>query len=115
MNTQAVFFKPAALLAEATATAGGLTDFGDPTFRPALDAVCRALEREGRLSELGRQILRQKLVGHLSNRLRIEQYFKDFPEIANEVVGPHWSLSACRAPARPSCSDCCHAMRVFTR
>ena len=82
------FFKPDGLLAEATAATGGLNDFGDPPFRPALNALCKALEREGKLSEMGRQILKQKIVGHLSNRLRIEQYFKDFPEIAEEVVGP---------------------------
>ncbi len=82
------FFHPEHLLADASLATGGLKDFGDPSFRPALGVVCRALEREGRLSEMGRQILKQKLVGHLVNRLRIEQYFKDFPEIGNEVVGP---------------------------
>jgi hypothetical protein len=82
------FFEPAALLQDATAAAGGLTDFGDPSFRPALEAVCRALEREGKLSEMGRGLLKQKLVGHLANRLRIEDYFRRYPEIAREQVGP---------------------------
>lgn len=79
-------FVPEQLLADATQATGGLNDFGDPSFRPALATLCHALEREGRLSETGRQILRQKLVGHLVNRLRIERYFKDFPEIAREGV-----------------------------
>jgi hypothetical protein len=82
------FFHPEHLLAEASQAAGGLKDFGDPSFQPALGALCRALEREGRLSDMGRQILKQKIVGHLSNRLRIEEYFRDFPEIEHEVVGP---------------------------
>jgi hypothetical protein len=82
------FFDPATLLKDATNTTGGLTDFGDPSFRPALDAVCRALEREGKLSEMGRGLLKQKLVGHLANRLRIEDYFKRYPAIAQEQVGP---------------------------
>jgi hypothetical protein len=81
------FFNPEHLLKEATAATGGLEDFGDPSFRPALVALCKALEREGKLSEVGKQVLKQKIVGHLSNRLRIEDYFKDFPEIANEQVG----------------------------
>jgi hypothetical protein len=81
------FFHPAALLAEATAATGGLSDFGDPTFRPALEQVCAAYEREGKLSDMGRTLLRQKLVGHLANRLRIEDYFKRHPEIAKEEVG----------------------------
>ena len=88
MTSKGVFPDPATLVAEATAATGGLADFGDPTFRPALAALCRALEREGHLSETGRQILKQKLVGHLANRLRIEDYFRDFPEIEHEVVGP---------------------------
>lgn len=81
------FFHPPALLAEATAATGGLTDFGDPSFRAGLDAVCAAYEGEGRLSEMGRGLLRQKLVGHLANRLRIEDYFGRHPEIAQEQVG----------------------------
>jgi len=86
--TASTLFHPEHLLAEASQATGGLKDFGDPSFRPALGALCRALEREGRLSEMGKQILKQKIVGHLSNRLRIEDYFRDFPEIANEMVGP---------------------------
>jgi hypothetical protein len=79
-------FDPAKLLAAATAATGGLTDFGEATFRPGLDALCAALAREGQLSEMGRTILQQKIVGHLSNRLRIEDYFGRFPEIARETV-----------------------------
>lgn len=81
------FFDPAQLLKDASAATGGLTNFGDPTFRPALDAVCKGYNSEGRLSDMGREILKQKLVGHLSNRLRIEDYFKRFPEIAKEQIG----------------------------
>ena len=80
-------FEPQQLLQEATAATGGLTDFGDPTFRPALEQVCAAYEREGKLSDMGRTLLRQKLVGHLANRLRIEDYFRRHPEIAQEQVG----------------------------
>jgi hypothetical protein len=86
MNTQAVFFDPEALMAEAGTTTGGLGDFGDPSFRPALERVCAAYEREGRLTEMGRTLLKQKLVGHLANRLRIEDYFRRHPEIAGEEV-----------------------------
>lgn len=81
-------FNPARLLAEARAATGGLADFGDPSFQPALEALCAALSREGRLSEMGRGLLQQKIVGHLSNRLRIEDYFRRHPEIGDEQVGP---------------------------
>jgi hypothetical protein len=86
MNPKPASFDPEKLLRDASAATGGLTDFGDPSFRPALTALCRALEREGNLSAAGRDLLRQKLVGHLANRLRIEEYFRDFPEIGREVV-----------------------------
>ena len=84
--TSATEFDPTLLLAEASGATGGLTDFGDPSFRPALDAVCGALDKAGSLSEMGRTLLRQKLLGHLCNRLRIEDYFARFPEIAKESV-----------------------------
>jgi hypothetical protein len=83
------FFEPEVLLRDATGATGGLADFGaEPSFRPALEALCGALEREGRLSEMGRTLLKQKIVGHLASRLRIEDYFKRFPEIAAESVAP---------------------------
>lgn len=80
-------FDPATLLADASAAAG-LGNFGDPGFRAGLDALCKALPAEARLSDLGAQILRQKLLGQLVNRLRVEDYFKRYPEIARETVAP---------------------------
>ena len=82
------YFDPAALMREASAGAGGLTEFGQPEFRPALNALCDALEREGHLSDMGRQLLKQKVVGHLVSRLRLEDYFRRHPEIAAETVAP---------------------------
>ena len=87
MSTATVF-DPQQLLADASAAAGGLSDFGDGSFRPALEMLCQTLEREGHLSEAGAQILRQKLVGHLINRLRVEDWFRRHPEIAQEEIAP---------------------------
>jgi hypothetical protein len=81
-------FEPDTLLAEATRQAGGLDDFGDPSFRPALEILCHSLETEAKLSELGRQLLHGKCVELLVNRLRIEQYFKQHPEIEQEPLAP---------------------------
>ena len=80
-------FTPAKLLQEATAATGGLTDFGDASFRPGLEVLCTALEK-AQLSAQGRYILRQKLLGQLINRLRVEDYFKRYPEIAQEEIAP---------------------------
>jgi hypothetical protein len=74
------------MLAEASRQAGGLDDFGDPSFREGLDVLCRSLESEAGLSALGRQLLHQKFVELLVNRLRIEDYFHRFPEIENESI-----------------------------
>lgn len=81
-------FVPQDLLDEARSNAGGLADFGEGAFEPALAALCTALEREARLSEAGRALLRQKLVGHLASRLHIADWFRRHPEIADEIVAP---------------------------
>lgn len=81
-------FDPVALKAEASVAAGGLADFGEASFEPALQQLCTALEHEGKLSDMGRDLLKQKIVGHLASRLRIEDYFRRFPEIATEAVAP---------------------------
>jgi hypothetical protein len=83
-----VSFEPQKLLDEASAATGGLKDFGDPTFRGGLDVLCQALAREAKLSEMGVGILRQKLLAQLINRLRVEDYFKQHPEIAREEIAP---------------------------
>lgn len=81
-------FVPAELLAEARTAQGGLSDFGDPSFRAGLEALCDALNREAKLSDTGRHIMRQKLLTQLGNRLRIEDYFRRHPEINDELVTP---------------------------
>jgi hypothetical protein len=84
----ALRFEPEALLAEARSASGGLQDFGDPSFRDGLDVLCAAIQQQGKLSEMGRTILRGKILGQLINRLRVEDYFHRHPEIAQEVVSP---------------------------
>lgn len=79
-------FELKALLEEAQKQSGGLSDFGDPSFREGLEVLCHSLETEAKLSPLGRQLLHMKFVELLVNRLRIEDYFRRFPEIDNEPV-----------------------------
>lgn len=74
------------MLAEARAANDGLDNFGEPDLRPALDKLCASLEQEARLSDMGRYLLRQKIVTQLGNRLRIEDYFARYPEIADEQI-----------------------------
>src|SRR6185295_13090111 len=67
---------------------GGLSDFGDPSFRGGLDALCASLTNEARLSQTGVYILRLKILGQLINRLKVEDYFRRHPEIAQEKIAP---------------------------
>ena len=75
-----------ALLAEARSSTGGLDDFGDARFMPALHRLCDSLDREAKLSPTGVYLMRTKLISQLVNRLRLEDYFKQHPEIADEVI-----------------------------
>jgi hypothetical protein len=74
-------FSPDLLLAEASARAGGLEDFGPGDFRQGLQVLAQSLEQEARLSSQGRALLREKLLAQLVNRLVIEDHCRRFPEI----------------------------------
>ena len=78
--------EPHSLLAEARTQAGGLSDFGDPSFHAGLEALCAALNFQAQLSATGAAIFRQKLVTQLANRLHVEDWFARHPEIANEPI-----------------------------
>lgn len=77
-----------ALLDTAIRDAGGLSDFGDPHFIEPLTVLCHALNTEANLSEFGEQLFRHKLGELLVNRLRMEDYLRQFPQILDEVIAP---------------------------
>jgi len=79
-----VAFDLQALLTEASVRSGGLQDFGDDSFRPALAVLLRALEAEGDLSDAGRERLQARIVERLQNRLGLEDYCRRYPEILDE-------------------------------
>ncbi|WP_063550102.1 sulfotransferase family protein [Burkholderia territorii] len=77
------------LIAEAVTRAGGLDAFGDGPYREALDVMCASLIDEAKLSARGAEMMREKLVGQLVNRLVIERYYERHPEIADiEIDDP---------------------------
>jgi sulfotransferase family protein len=65
---------------EATAQTG-LTDFGEDSFREGLEILLSALRDEARLHDRGRTFLHQRIVGHLSQRLQVEDWYRRCPEI----------------------------------
>ena len=63
-----------------------LDDFGDDSFRPGLQKLCESLESDGRLNLFGRYFARRQLVELLVNRLKLLDYRKRHPEVAEERV-----------------------------
>lgn len=59
----------------------GLEDFGVDDFREGLEILVRALREEARLNSLGEVVLRQRIVGHLRQRLHVEDWYRRHPEI----------------------------------
>ncbi len=81
------------LIAAATAQTG-LEDFGEDSFREGLEILVRSLRDEARLNETGEAVIYPRLVGHLVNRLQIEEWYRRFPEIDDvPIVAPLFGLS----------------------
>ncbi len=64
----------------------GHSDWGDPGFKEALEALLLSVGREGKLTFFGRFALRQFLTDNLCNRLRIIETVKCFPEIGQQKI-----------------------------
>ena len=89
---------PAAeILMEEACQATGLKDFGPSEwFLEPLRIELDSINSEARLNESGAAVQRQRLVGALSNRLRLFQAIRKNPEIATwpiEVKGVLLALS----------------------
>src|SRR5262245_1058307 len=63
-----------------------LRDFGEPAVQDPLDRLVQSLEREARLSFVGRLAAREDLTRMLMNRLRIERDRLHHPGIAGEQI-----------------------------
>jgi hypothetical protein len=64
----------------------GLDDFGDDSFRDGLERFVRALQDEARLNAVGQVAIREQIVGLLSQRLQIEDWYRRHPEIDEEAI-----------------------------
>jgi hypothetical protein len=73
------------ILEEARSRAG-LGDFGDESFREPLRRTLHAFETEAGLNEGGRLAQRERTIGLLVNRLRIEDWLRRHPEILDEKI-----------------------------
>jgi len=71
---------PVGLLAEAE-SATGLCDWGDPSFRQALQILLDSIESEAFLNDLGRHYTRRQILRSLRNRLQIRNALKENPTL----------------------------------
>ena len=73
-------------LMEAARRRTGLEDFGDPSFREPMTVLLDSIASEARLSPVGRVITRERLVGVLANRARVEAAVRADPCIATRPL-----------------------------
>jgi hypothetical protein len=73
-------------LLEQAQAATGLSDFGDPSFREGLAILVASLNQEAKLTEAGSGRVAQSIVATLSNRLQVEDYLKQHPELLDAPI-----------------------------
>jgi hypothetical protein len=76
---------PGTLIATAQRRAGR-TDLGDDGFRKGLGRLCASLDQESDLTPLGRSIARRELLRWLTNRIEMQTWRREHPEIAKEAI-----------------------------
>ena len=80
---------PGRLVADATAAAGGLDDFGPDGWQEPLEVLCRSFTTEAGLSAFGRVSVHAQLVQFLTNRLLVADVVRRHPEVLDvEVRAP---------------------------
>jgi Sulfotransferase family len=74
-------------LEEGACAATGLEDFGSPYYREGLERIVEALNSEADLNEVGRVIQHATISNALIQRLKIEDTYRQHPEIDDQKVG----------------------------
>lgn len=64
----------------------GLSNFGTRTFLEGLEVLTNALRREASLNAMGEQVLRERILGHLKQRLQVEEWYRRHPEIDEQTI-----------------------------
>lgn len=70
----------------AASAQSGLTDFGDPAILEGLSVLLKSYAEEARFTERGSQIAHAALVTTMANRMRVEDWLKQHPEILEAPV-----------------------------
>jgi hypothetical protein len=64
----------------------GLSDFGGDSFREGLAVLCESVSAEARLNPFGEMAMPGAIVGALSNRLKVTDWVKRHPGVADERI-----------------------------
>ena len=64
----------------------GLDDFGNVFFREGLEILLASLRDEARLNARGEAFIHQRIVGYLSQRLQVEDWYRRHPEIDDQAI-----------------------------
>ncbi|HUY64974.1 MAG TPA: sulfotransferase [Acidimicrobiales bacterium] len=59
----------------------GSDDFGVDTWQQGLEVLVRSFNEEASLTELGERVVGDQIVGFLANRLEVERWYRQHPEI----------------------------------
>lgn len=70
----------------AAATRTGLDDFGDDSFLEGLEVFLVSLRDEARLNARGEGFIYPRIVGHLAQRLEVEEWYRRHPEIDDVTI-----------------------------
>ena len=75
-------------LMQAAESEAGLHDFGADTFVEGLERLVTALRDEADLNAFGTGALRARILGHLKQRLQVEDWYRRHPEIEEVEIKP---------------------------
>ena len=76
-------------LMEAASAQEGLDDFGSTDYVEPMTVLCESINKESNFSKMGRISTFGQVSGMLANRLRIENFFKEYPEAEQvEIKAP---------------------------
>src|ERR1700722_3960396 len=76
-------------LIDAATAQTGLDDFGADSFLEGLEILVRSLRHAARLSAVGEAFVYPRIVGHLAQRLQVEDWYRRHPEIGDvPIVAP---------------------------
>ena len=69
-----------------------LSDFGSDSYREGLDLFCSSAQDEAELNDIGAMVVPGAVVGALANRLRVVDWAKQHPEVADEQIEAPWMV-----------------------